>query len=101
MSEISPIEKSYTEKELEILKELCGKATQVVGWYAHYKQVRGPFCRWFEITEVADQYKQHVGTIRDDLNYCAAAMNELPRLIAEIERLKKQLQTFWRADVSG
>lgn len=76
---------------IEELKELEKNSTQVVGWYSHPGQVRGPFCRWFEITPVAPEYEKHVATQSDDSKYCAAAMNNLPYLIQMIERSNKAL----------
>jgi hypothetical protein len=73
------------------LKELEKNSTQVVGWYAHPGQVRGPFCRWFEVTQVAPQYEKHVATQSDDAAYCAAAMNNLPHVIQMLERADKAL----------
>lgn len=85
---MSQIITKITAEDLQMLKELSKNATQVVGWYAHPAQVRGPFCRWFEITEVAPEYEKNVGTRADDAKYCAAAMNYLPKLIERIEELE-------------
>lgn len=75
------------------LKELEKNSTQVVGWYGHKYpgQVRGPFCRWFEVTDVAPEYEKHVASKADDALYCAAAMNNLPYLIEMLEKADKAL----------
>lgn len=89
---MSQIVTKITPEDLQMLKELEKKSTQVVGWYANYGgQVRGPFCRWFEATEVAPEYEKNVGTREDDAKYCAAAMNYLPKLIERIEELETLL----------
>ncbi len=69
------------------LKELKEKSTPVVAWYAHPGQVRGPFNRWFEITDVLPEHEKDVGKKADDAAYAAAAMNEVPRLVKIIEIL--------------
>lgn len=87
MSQI--VNKTITAEDLQMLKELEAKSTQVVGWYAHHGgQVRGPFCRWFNVTEVAPEYKKNVAAASDDAKFCAAAMNYLPKLIERIEELE-------------
>lgn len=76
------------------LKELEKNATQVVGWYPHPGEggaVRGPFCRWFEVTDVAPEYEKHVASKMDDVRYAAAAMNNLPHLIEMLEKADKAL----------
>jgi hypothetical protein len=81
-----------TYEDLQKLKELEKKSTQVVAWYAeHGGQVRGPFNRWFNVTEVADEHKKYCGSAADDARYAAAAMNYLPKLIERIEQLEEQL----------
>lgn len=85
---MSQIITKITAADIQLLKELADNATQVVGWYANGYTVRGPFCRWFEVTKVDPQYERHVGTMEDDVKYCAAAMNYLPKLIERIEQLE-------------
>ena len=75
-------------EEIQEFKELCKNATQVVAWYAHPGQVRGPFSRWFEITEVAPEYEKFVGSRYDDARFAAAAMNLAPKLAARVEELE-------------
>lgn len=89
---MSQIVTKITPEDLQMLKELEKKSTQVVGWYADYGgQIRGPFNRWFNVTEVAPEYKQHCGSASDDAKFAAAAMNYLPKLIERIEQLEEQL----------
>jgi len=89
---MSQIVTKITHEDLQMLKELEKKSTQVVAWYATYGgQVRGPFNRWFNVTEVADEYKKHCGSAADDAAYATAAMNYLPKLIERIEQLEEQL----------
>lgn len=86
---MSQIVSKITTEDLQMLKELEKKSTQVVGWYSHHRgQVRGPFCRWFNVTEVAPEYQKNVADAGDDANYAAAAMNYLPKLIERIEELE-------------
>lgn len=68
------------------IKEFHKNSTQVVGWYAHPGQVRGPFCRWFEITDAAKGNEKHVAEKYDDAKYCAAAMNYAIHLANFIEK---------------
>ena len=72
----------------EVLK-LLKKATKVVGWYAHAEDytVRGPFCRWFKVTDVLPQYEKSVGSKFDDVRYASACMNYAPILALEVQRL--------------
>lgn len=77
---------------IEEIKELYKLSTMVVGWYSHHPgQVRGPFCRWFEVTDVAPEYQKYVASKADDARYAAAAMNNTPHLIDRIEELESQL----------
>lgn len=70
------------ELDIPALEALYNKSTHVVAWYAHPAEVRGPFCRWLTVSEVAEQYRKHVGEQSDDTAYAAAAMNSIPHLIA-------------------
>ncbi len=88
---MSQIVTKITASDLNMLKELEKKSTQVVGWYANGHTVRGPFHRWFEVTKVSPEYEKHVGRMEDDVAYAAAAMNYLPKLIERIEQLEAQL----------
>ena len=97
--------------DLKKLRELASKATKVVGWYPHSysptrpaesyaHQVRGPFFRWFLLQEGDDQsslFPGNAGSLappEDDVNYCAAAMNSVPALLDEIERLQAENLTL-------
>ena len=69
MSQIVP---KITPKVLADLRELEKKSTQVVGWYSDYGgQIRGPFNRWFNVTQVAPEYQKHCGTAEDDAQEAA------------------------------
>ena len=85
---MSQIVTKITAADLQMLKELEKSSTQVVGWYANGGTVRGPFNRWFEVTAVAPEYEKNVASSTDDVAYCAAAMNYLPKLIERIEELE-------------
>jgi hypothetical protein len=82
---------------LKPIQERVSKSTKVVGWYPHPGdgagwQVRGPFCRWFQVTEVSPEYRKHVASTEDDAIYCATAMMELPRLIKCVEVLSEEIK---------
>lgn len=87
-------DKRTIEEVIAELKELKEKSTPVVAWYDHGETVRGPFGRWFRI-EQPEQEIQHDKVVRahgfNDAAYCAAALNQVPRLITEIERLKRSV----------
>jgi hypothetical protein len=85
-------------KNLLALKE---KSTQVNGWYPHSvgsngssgATVRGPFNRWFTVSGPGDErYEKHVAYDMDDAEYCAAAMNEAPKLAARVLALEAALE---------
>lgn len=83
------------------IKDRKAKSTQVNGWYAHAYEdgtIRGPFHRWFRCTEVAPQYRQHVASVADDVEYAAAAMNYAPLLVEEYEKLKEKYEML-KADL--
>lgn len=81
------------EREKEI-REALDRSTKVVAWYPHPREVRGPFCRWFTCSEASNgmgdpiNYPVPVAKIEDDVKYCAIAMNSVPELLAEIDRLR-------------
>jgi hypothetical protein len=75
-------------EEIQEFKELCKNTTQVVAWYPHPAEVRGPFCRWLTVSEVAPEYEKNVGTRHDDAKYAAAAMNIAPKLVAYLEKIE-------------
>lgn len=86
-----PIGKLTADELLALYK----KSTDVVSWYAHPAEVRGPFCRWLTVSEVSPEYEKNVGTRADDAAYAAAAMNNVPYLLeqnaaltAEVAELK-------------
>lgn len=81
-----------TDNVIEEIKECKSNSTSVVGWYAHSSEVRGPFNRWFKCSEVNDAYKQYVSSTNEDCLYAAAAMNYMPSLIEEYEKVKRELE---------
>jgi len=82
-------------KELKILKL---NSTRVVAWYDHGDTVRGPWNRWFRV-ENPERNRQGKDNVvppgSADTAYCAAAMNAVPDLIKEIEKLESQLGIAW------
>lgn len=68
----------------ENLKEYQKESTQVVRWYWHFDEVRGPFCRWFKITDVSPQYQKHVGSKLADSKFAAESMNFVTDLIKRL-----------------
>lgn len=99
MSEIIET-KTLTEEYLTELKELCKKATQVVGWYPHGYDgtVRGPFCRWFHCDEVSPEHRKYVGEVADDVRFAAAAMNSLPALLELLDQKEAKIKEL-KADM--
>jgi hypothetical protein len=83
-----------TKEERDKLREIASKATQVVSWYAHPAEVRGPFHRWLNISEVDDKYKGNVASQADDAEFAAAAMNNLVPLLDTIDKLEKQVKSL-------
>jgi len=77
---------------LQQLKERMDKSTEVVNWYPYMEvdgaTVRGPWGRWFRVNDI-DYGKEHVASALDDAEYAAAAMNNLPKLIDELEQFRK------------
>ena len=84
--------------DIEELKVLITKSTSVVNWYPHAYDstegigatVRGPFGRWLQVTEVSNK-DYPAAKPEDDAKYAAAAMNYLPHLVEEVERLREEL----------
>lgn len=76
-----------TPERLMELREIANASTKVTGWYAHSREVRGPFCRWFAVSEVAPEYRKHVADPVDDVRFAAAAMNSLVPLLDLVEKL--------------
>lgn len=88
-----------TKAERQVLRDLAQKSTPVVSWYPHpYEgQIRGPWNRWFTISGDPAQYKKRDGVLtpasyEDDVNFAAAAMNNMVALLDEIERLERDNQ---------
>jgi hypothetical protein len=72
------------------LKNSKLNSTNVVAWYSHYDSVRGPYNRWFTVSKGSDPDK--VAPVHADAEYCADAMNFLPVLIDEYEKLKAKYE---------
>ncbi len=86
---------SYNILTIDELKALFNNSTNVESWHAHWPgEVRGPWCRWLQVTEVAPEYEKHVAHKMDDARYATAAMNNLPHLIARIEELEKKVEQY-------
>lgn len=88
------------EEDLDYLKEVCAKSTNVVGWYAHGYDgtVRGPFCRWFTCSEVSPEYRKHVADVSDEVEFAAAAMTSLPFLLKLIDEKNAKIKEL-KADM--
>lgn len=95
--------KNITKECLDYLKELCGKSTQVVGWYAHSQHdgyhpgkasVRGPFGRWFMVDGATkgQQGYEYVADLYDDAKFAAVAMNYLPALLELLDEKDKEIK---------
>lgn len=92
-----------TEKYEKEIKEALAKSTKVVGWYPYSQfdgyhlgkaSVRGPFGRWL-LVEGGDNgmgdpinHPTPVADLFDDAIYAAIAMNSVPILLNEIEKLR-------------
>ncbi len=78
--------------DMETLEKLHAKSTKVVAWYAHPYEVRGPYGRWFTVSNVAFAYENMVASTADDAAYAAHAMNIAPLLVDEIRLLRAALE---------
>lgn len=83
-----------TLKQIEEFEEIINNSTPVVKWYAHSKEVRGPFGRWFVATEVDKMYEHHVGELHNDCLFAATAMNMFYPLLQEVKELRKKLNSL-------
>lgn len=88
-------------KSITELRRIAEASTKVVQWDAHgkyqhphpeYATVRGPYNRWLLVTPVAEQYQKHVADQYADAEFAAAAMNALPELLEDWERMQKALE---------
>lgn len=79
----------YTLADIRRLKKLCSKSTKVVGWYPHGHEgtVRGPFNRWFTCSEGSKHHQQNIASVNDEVEFAAAAMNNLKPLLNIMEQL--------------
>jgi hypothetical protein len=88
------LKKASLTQTRDELRELISKSTQVNGWYAHgYEDgtVRGPYHRWFKCSEVDDKYKHNVAPVNDDVNFAAAAMNNLEALLDLLDAAEEKV----------
>lgn len=87
------------------ITELKAASTQVVGWYAHSEEVRGPFGRWFTVSKREDDTRKgNLAWWWDDCKYAAAAMMAAPALsddllaaLTEIEQLESDSKSHIKA----
>lgn len=95
------LRKKMKRLDLEELREVASKATQVVSWYPHSASgtddenvaatVRGPYGRWLKVSTVIEQYKNRVANGVDDAVFAAAAMNNLVPLLDELEKARQRI----------
>jgi hypothetical protein len=90
MSKPQIAENLTVDEMMTEIKAAAKEATKVVGWYAHPGNVRGPFCRWFEVTPFDPEYEKYVGTQAADAKYASVCMNYAQSLVEEIERLRER-----------
>lgn len=95
------------EQYLSELEKLEKAATRLNAWYAHEggdsygpeATVRGPFMRWFRVTEVSPEYSKHVSDSFNDAKFATASMNALPKLL-EITRIMSSALKYYAEDPS-
>jgi len=81
----------------DLLRDLVDKSTQVVNWYAHTAEVRGPFGRWFTCEGGSNgmgdevKYPTPVASISDDCRFAAAAMSNLEPLLDELDKKDQKI----------
>lgn len=102
---------TLSKDQIQALRELKEKSTQVVRWYPHSQydgyhpgkaSVRGPFGRWMlieggehglgEYGTGKAKLGEGVADLYDDAKFAAAAMNSLPTLLNMIETKDKTIQ---------
>lgn len=83
---------NYDKKLLDSLREIAGKSTRVVSWYAYHKEVRGPHNRWFTCSDVSGSNTQHVSSIKDDCMFAAAAMNNFVALLDLVDEQQRKIE---------
>ncbi len=90
---------SNIRNSLAEMKAAIAKASKVNGWYLHKfdsttggkTTVRGPWHRWFTISEGCDKTFTHISTPEDDAEFLCAAVNNFSWLVEENEDLKQAL----------
>ena len=84
-----------TESLLKELEELEKNSSRVVAWYSHGDEdgtIRGPWHRWFKCQEGDNGRPDSIGTVKEDCDYAAAAMNSLPALLQIIKTQREALK---------
>ena len=89
--------KNYDERRNVLsndeLRTILNKSTKVVNWYVHSNTVRGPFGRWFTVSERLENWKAgDLAYHTDDVAFASAAMNNLEQLLDKSESLEKAKQ---------
>ena len=80
----------YNLETLGELEEICKKASQVNGWYAHKYEngnIRGPWHRWVNVEEGSREGVEngYIAPKESDIDFIAAAMNHFPHLIKALK----------------
>lgn len=76
-------------KLIEAIKCAKTDSTDVTAWHHNGATVRGPFNRWLEVTEVAEEHTKYVAWGSDDAKFASVAMNSVMILIKKIEELEQ------------
>lgn len=88
----------FNDNDINKMKKVCDKATQVNAYYPHYHEegnIRGPFCRWFDIHKnefVKKHEGKEVGWEKDDIDYACLALSAFPNALDKITQLQKSLE---------
>lgn len=88
-----------TKEERDELRKLINNSTKVNGWYPYRggdnygpeATVRGPFFRWFRVVGPTPSSEHFTADSYDDAKFAAAAMNNLVKLLDEVDRLEDLL----------
>jgi len=91
----------YNLEKIQKLKEVCSKATQVVGWYPHpYEKgnIRGPWNRWIDVSPDREDTKEHVALHKDDVLFISDAMTHFPHVLDELEKCQTVLERIAKQD---
>jgi hypothetical protein len=95
IDKILPREMPDFEMDIAKLSEQFLRSTPVSAWRASPDAtVRGPYNRWFQVTDVPEQFQRLVAHPVRDATYAAAAMNAVPHLINYISKLESDLLKY-------